>query len=313
MRVVRDGAIDALHSGHVVVVGGDGDIVAAHGDPTVVTYPRSALKPFQAAAVLEMAGARPPTDELAIMAASHVGTHAHQVAVVGLLDRAGLTAGALRCPPALPTDAAALRQRPAATRLAHNCSGKHAGFLLAAVGVGAPLDDYLHPEHPVQQAVLARLRAASEVHPQGPGVDGCGAPAWRLPLHALARAFVALADADAEASAVATAMRTHPALVGGHQIVDTELMQAEPTIVAKRGAEGTLACVVLPPVGPLGIAIKVSDGAARAVGPVAVAIIERFGLRGAHGLRCPEVLGGGVRHGAVEVTDELERALAGLT
>lgn len=295
------------------MVRSDGRIVAVHGHPTVVTYPRSALKPFQAAAVLGMAGTRPAIDELAIMAASHVGTPAHQAAVVRLLDRAGLTAGALRCPPALPTDAAALRERPTATRLAHNCSGKHAGFLLAAVGAGASLDEYLHPEHPVQQAVRTRLRAVSAVDPQGPGVDGCGAPAWRLPLQALARAFMALAGGDAEVSAVATAMRTHPVLVGGPEIVDTELMQAEPTIVAKRGAEGTLACVVPPPVGPMGIAIKVSDGASRALGPVAVAILERLGLRGAPELRRPEVLGGGARHGALEVTDELERALADLT
>jgi hypothetical protein len=65
-------------------------------------------------------------------------------------------------------------------------------------------------------------------------------------------------------------------------------------------------------VGPLGVAIKVSDGAARAVGPVAVAVIERLGLRGAADLCRPPVLGGGTEHGGVEVATGLIEALAPL-
>lgn len=312
MRVVRDGAIDALHAGHVAVVDAGGRVVAGHGDPAVVIYPRSALKPLQAAATLRLAQRRPATDEIAIMAASHVGTLSHQAVVMRLLDRAGLTPASLRCPPALPTDTATLRQRPEPTPLTHNCSGKHAGFLLATVAVGADTGDYLQPDHPVQSAVFSQMRACSGAEPSGPGVDGCGAPAWRLPLAALARAFAAAAGDDAELRAVAAAMRTHPVLVAGHGVIDTELMRSEPTILAKRGAEGVLAGMVPSPGRPLGIAIKVSDGATRALGPVAVAILERLGLRSPSQFRRPEVLGGGERHGAVEVSPELVQSLANL-
>lgn len=287
-------------------------MVAGHGDPSVVIYPRSALKPFQAATVLRLLGEQLPTDEIAIMAASHTGTRTHQAVVVRVLDRAGLTPRALGCPPALPTDATALLERPEPTPLAHNCSGKHAGFLLATVAVGVEPEDYLHQDHPVQQAVWSQLRAAADAQPSGPGVDGCGAPAWRVPLVALARAFATVAVDDADLGVVAVAMRTHPSLIAGHDVVDTELMRAEPAIVAKRGAEGTLAFMAPSPSGPLGVAIKVSDGAMRAVGPVAVAILERLGLRGAPALRRPVVLGGTVAHGAVEVAPELERSLADL-
>jgi L-asparaginase II len=312
VRVVRDGAIDALHAGHVAVVDGASRLVVAHGDPSAAIYPRSAIKPLQAAPSLRLAGHHPPTDEIAIMAASHVGTPTHQAVVVRLLDRAGLTPTALRCPRALPTDAAALRQRPEPTRLAHNCSGKHAGFLLAAVAAGADPNDYLQPDHPVQRAVWSHLRAVTGTEPAGPGVDGCGAPAWRMPVVALARAFAMLPGDDADLRVVVAAMRAHPLLIAGHDVIDTELIRAEPTVVAKRGAEGVLACMVPSAAGPLGVAIKVSDGAARAVGPVAVAILERLGLRGPPAFRRPAVLGGGVRHGAVEVTPELARSLAGV-
>jgi L-asparaginase II len=309
VRVVRDGAIDAMHLGHVAVVTEGGTLAVGHGDPDVEIYPRSALKPFQAAASLALAGGAVPDDEVAIMAASHTGGAAHQAAAQRVLRRAGLRAGALRCPPALPTDAAMLRKQPVPTRLAHNCSGKHAGFLLATTSAGARPACYLDADDVVQRAVRATIGDACGTEPRGPGVDGCGAPAWRLPLSALARGFLALLTADGQLGRVAQAMRVHPQLVGGEAVVDTLLMQAEPAIVAKRGAEGVLAVAADTPSGPVGIAIKVSDGGVRAVGPVAAAVLDAVGLRGAPGLVRPAVLGGGRPRGAVEVDGGLRAAL----
>ena len=62
-------------------------------------------------------------------------------------------------------------------------------------------------------------------------------------------------------------MRAHPALVGFAGAIDTELMRAEPGVVAKIGAEGVLA-VGLPD--GRGLALKVRDGATRAVAPAGV-------------------------------------------
>ena len=314
MQVVRDGAVDALHAGHIAVVDPAGRLLAAYGDPLVECYPRSALKPFQAAAALALCGmARPPSNEIAIMTASHVGALVHQDAVTRVLDRAGMTAGALGCPAALPVDPAQLRQHPPPTRLAHNCSGKHAGFLLAAVRARDDPARYLAQDAPVQTEVRSWLRETTGAEPAGPGVDGCGAPAWRLPLAALARGFARLAAADdAVLAVVADAMRTHPVLVGGDGIVDTELMRAEERLIVKRGAEGVLGVAVRGSSGPLGVAIKVSDGGARAVGPVAVAVVERLGLRGTAALRRPPVLGGGAEHGGIEVAAGLRDSLATL-
>ena len=67
----------------------------------------------------------------------------------------------------------------------------------------------------------------------------------------------------------ADAMRDHPALVGYDGAIDTELMRAEPGLVAKIGAEGVLA-IGLPD--GRGLALKVRDGALRAVAPAAVAL-----------------------------------------
>jgi L-asparaginase II len=303
-----------MHCGHVVVVDAQGAVLASAGVPDTVIYPRSALKPFQAAASLDLIEhAALPTDELAIMAASHTGTRTHQGVVLRLLSRADVAPAALRCPLALPIDRGALRERPAPSRLAHNCSGKHAGFLLATRHAGGDPRSYLAEDAPVQRAVLRWVRGACGTVPEGPGVDGCGAPAWRLPLLALAHGYARLAGAPGSLGEVATAMRTHPELVGGEGRVETMIMAADSDVTAKGGAEATLGIAVRAPVGPIGVAIKVSDGATRALGPVAAAVLACLGIRVPATLARPDVLGGGRPHGALEVTDALQAALAGLT
>lgn len=305
---MRDGVCEAVHSGHVAVVDPAGRLVVGVGDVDAEIYPRSALKPFQAAAALELAGTDLPSDELAIMAASHTGARAHQACVRRLLDRAGLTARMLRCPPALPTDAALLRERPEPRRIAHNCSGKHAGFLLASATLDDDAEHYLSDESSIQRGVLRWVRDVCATDPGGPGVDGCGAPAWRVPVSAVAAGFAALAiAANGPLAAVAAAMRTHPLLVGGHGVVDSVLMGADKRIIAKRGAEGVLGIAVTGG-RPLGVAIKISDGAARATAPVAAAVLAGVGIPISATTARPAVLGGGIPHGFVAPTDALTSA-----
>jgi L-asparaginase II len=296
-----------------VVVDADGVVRAGVGVTDTRIYPRSALKPFQAVASLELAGdTPPPVDELAVMAASHTGSRMHQGVVLRLLGRAGVTPGALRCPHALPSDPAALRERPAPTRLAHNCSGKHAGFLLATQYAGEDPQRYLAEDSRVQVAVARWLRDTCGAVPEGPAVDGCGAPAWRLPLVALARGYARLASQEGLLGQIAVAMRTYPQLVGGSGLVDTEIMSADERVTAKRGAEATLGIAVRDRVRTLGVAIKVSDGGARALGPIAGAVLARLGVRVPMVVARPVVLGGERPHGALETTSTLREALAEL-
>lgn len=310
---MRDGALDALHCGHVVVADAGGVVLACAGDPATRIYPRSALKPFQAAASLELVDVAPPElDEVAVMASSHTGSRSHQAVVRRVLDRAGLTPAALRCPRDLPADRLALRERPEPTRLAHNCSGKHAGFLLACQRGGSDPAQYLALDAPVQRGVVRWVREMCAAEPEGPGVDGCGAPAWRLSLTAVARGYARLATAGGVLGRVVTAMRTHPHLIGGQDAVDTAVMALDGSVIAKRGAEATLAIALRDRATPLGVAIKVSDGGVRALAPVAAAVLTRVGIRVPDQVARPVVLGGGRPHGALEVTSALDAALRDL-
>src|SRR5881296_1026984 len=76
MRVeqVRGGVVEAVHAVHVAVVDGAGALVAGTGDPELVTFWRSAAKPFQALplvedGVVERFGLT--TEDLALVCASH--------------------------------------------------------------------------------------------------------------------------------------------------------------------------------------------------------------------------------------------------
>src|SRR5204863_431850 len=76
MRVeqLRGGVVEAVHDVHVAVVDSTGGIVARAGDPELVTFWRSAAKPFQALPLVEDGAAERfglTSQDLALACASH--------------------------------------------------------------------------------------------------------------------------------------------------------------------------------------------------------------------------------------------------
>ena len=140
---------------------------------------------------------------------------------------------------------------------------------------------YLEAGHPIQKGMHAAVAAAVDRPPQAVpfGGDGCGMLAFQLPLGALARAFGRLASGalGPGGDRVARAMREHPELVAFDGALDTELMRANDGLVAKIGAEGVLAVGLED---GRGLALKVADGAMRALDPAGVAVVaDVLGLR----------------------------------
>ncbi|HEV2132354.1 MAG TPA: asparaginase, partial [Longimicrobiaceae bacterium] len=78
-------------------------------------------------------------------------------------------------------------------------------------------------------------------------------------------------------AAVVRAMVTYPEMVAGEDRLCTDLMRrTEGRIFAKVGAEGVY-CVGVPGA-ELGIALKVEDGAARAIAPAVLAMLRQLDL-----------------------------------
>lgn len=297
VHVLRHERVESVHLGHAAVVDASGHLLASTGAPGVLVFPRSSFKPFQALPLVESgafarSGLGP--DALAIIAGSHNGTDAHAALVRRILNAAGASENDLHCGTHTPYDAgtaAALRARgEEPTPLRHNCSGKHAGMLLFARFLGAPLDRYLDPDHPVQRAIFTRYEEVVGEAPDDVAIDGCSAPTPRLPLRTLARGFALLARGiDATGAPVPAlaqirdAMELHPEMVAGEGRLDTRLMRAVRGLLAKAGAEAVHATGVAGT--GIGIAVKVGDGTRRALAPAVLSVLAEAGVLDAEALR----------------------------
>lgn len=257
----RGSLVEARHRVHAVVVQ-DGAVVLEAGARSLVSFMRSSAKPLQA---LPAVRARPDLDEeeIAIACASHLARPEQLAAVRSLLAKAPAGEDELEC-------------GPDPTPLEHNCSGKHAGMLALCRAHGWPSPGYRLAGHPVQEACLREVADAAGVAPGDvpTAVDGCGVESFGLSLERMARAFAGLPAREGGPRVVA-AMRAHPDHIRGPLGADSLLMRHAPGWIAKGGAEGLLCAA-----GPdgLGVALKVEDGATRAVRPALRETLRRLGL-----------------------------------
>ena len=311
-EVVRSGFVESRHRGSAVLLGSDGLPVLQLGAAGTAVFPRSAIKPLQAAAMLRC-GLDLEGKLLALAAASHAGEDFHVAGAREILAAAGLGEDALRCPAALPMDEAAmhrlLRGGGQAGRVHMNCSGKHAAMLATCVAAGWPTGDYLSPGHPLQQAIRRTVERLADERVAAAGVDGCGAPLFALSITGVARAFRALLRAEPGSAEreVADAMRAHPDWTSGTTRPQRLLMEAVPGLLVKVGAEGVQAFAL--PDGTAGV-LKIDDGSSRPVTPVTVALLRWLGAdrqpgtdRGVlDGLASTPVIGGDAVAGEIRAT-----------
>jgi L-asparaginase II len=295
-EVTRSGVVESIHAGHMVLLNADGSILFQKGDPTLNIYSRSSLKSIQASAMVR---ARLDIEPrlLALVCASHAGTAMHQTATKSILAKAGLDEHSLQCILDRPLDEE-LRRTAEPTRLAMNCSGKHAGMLATCVINGWPTDSYLDPAHPLQLAIKAEVEAMSGESVAGVSVDGCGAPLFLFSLLGLARAIRNLTiSTDPVHQEVAQACRDYPEMVSGPGRLATRMMQNIPGLFMKDGAE---AVNVASLADGRTFAIKISDGTARAMPAITAAALAKFGID-AHEVPV-NVLGAGLPVGTIRAT-----------
>lgn len=294
-HAIRGETIESIHRGHIVVVDGEGHTVVSIGDPSTVTYFRSACKAFQAMPFITSGAADRfgfTEDEIALAVASHSGEPLHVATAARMLEKIGLSESDLRCGTHLPFNEAESHRMIASgekpTQLHNNCSGKHAAMLGLAIHIGADIGSYDLPSNPVQQAILECVSdfTATPVDQIAIGIDGCAAPNFAVPLAAMAGSFVSLItpsnfpDPTQKAcSRIVSAMLRFPELIGGTNRLDTMIMQAAPgKLISKVGADGVWLGAALPseryPTG-LGVALKVEDGDDHRGRPVVVVELLR--------------------------------------
>jgi L-asparaginase II len=285
---VRRGAlVESAHRGRAAVCDPQGEIVEAVGDVAGYVYARSSAKPFQAI-LLVLSGAANAIgltdEELAVACASHKAEEPHLAAVRSILEKAGLSERDLQSgahPPLYAPAAEELARSGEEPRAIHsNCSGKHAGMLALCVHEGWGTGGYRSPEHPLQRWILEIVATicdleTDEILLSG---DGCGVPVFGMPLRNLATGFARLAtgeelpeDLAASAARIRGVMREHPFMVAGTGSFDTIVMRGT-DLVSKSGAEGMFCAGSQK---GWGLALKISDGAGRALRTAALSILAR--------------------------------------
>lgn len=292
-EVWRGPLVESVHFGAAAVANAEGKVIFGWGDTGIVTFPRSSLKPIQAIALVETGAADAfglTPEDLALACASHRGEPIHTRRVAAWLSRLGLTETALACGPDYPSDedtmADLIRAGTAPSRIFHNCSGKHCGYLTVARHMGWPIEGYREPSHPTQQLYLDNFSDLldSDAHALPLGVDGCTLPAPALSMADMARSMARYAAAGAAETKrgaairrLHAAMRAHPQLVAGIGQPNVRLTQAtRGRIIMKGGAEGYLVAFI--PDQGLGIALKVADGNPRARMVALLALLRELKL-----------------------------------
>ena len=313
--VYRGSQIESFHTGSIAVVDALGHLLAYAGDPGLRTCLRSAAKPFQALPLLEYGGIDEyelTGEEIALTCASHAGEPAHVSTAAALLRKGEFDEDDLLCGAHWPYDEKSANDLRVAgeqpSPLHNNCSGKHAGMLLATRLMDVPSSRYIDPDHPAQVLMRSTVAEFAGLEPDDIpiAIDGCGVPAFFLSLHRTAYAYArmmassegagapgALERYAESASHVVEAMTTFPYYVAGGGSITTPLMESfGGEVLGKEGAEGFYAMAISPSLqgefaDPLkvaedvsiGIAIKVHDGVAdRARYPAIVRTLEALGI-----------------------------------
>lgn len=305
--ILRDGIVESVHHAIVAVTDSQGTPLLERGATRQQVYPRSTLKPLQTLAVLATGVSLTPL-EVALTTASHCGSVEHREAIAAFLSRHGLSTERLQCPMDWPlgTEERAQMEKTegAQSRIAMNCSGKHAGFLAACVHQGWDLDTYLDPAHPLQRLIVETIEEWTGEKISHSSVDGCGAPLHQVSLAALSTALASVATGKTEDSkTLVSSLGAHPWALDGRGRANTLTMERLGGI-AKIGAEG-LVVIALP--SGIAVSVKVLDGSMRATTPIALEALFQVGAINADDRAtllahvAEPVLGGGHVIGGLEV------------
>jgi L-asparaginase II len=296
---VRSGVVESEHRGFLVALNADGSVNLALGDSSHLIFPRSTVKSFQAAAMVRN-GLNLEPRLLALGASSHSGSAAHISAVREILSTVDLDETALQCMLDKPLGEAERRAYgdQAPSRIAMNCSGKHAAMLATCVKNGWSIENYLEANHPLQLACREELENLSGEKITLTSTDGCGAPLFLISVAGLARAIRAITiSTDVAHTSVLEASRAFPEMVAGEGRLTTTMIREVPGLYMKDGVEAVE--VASMPDGRT-LVFKVSDGSLRPFRALVHAGLLRLGVESSY--EKEPVLGGGKVIGEIRAT-----------
>ena len=276
-EVTRSGVVESAHRGYLAMLNSDGSLHKSIGDIDTKIFPRSTVKSMQASAMVR-AGLKLEPRLLALAASSHSGSQMHLDAVREILNLAGLDESSLQCSFDRPLGDAERRAwgDAAPTRIAMNCSGKHAAMLLTCKINNWTIENYLDANHPLQLAIKKELEDLAGEKITVTSADGCGAPLFLVTVIGLARAIRAITiSTDAAHQSVMGTSRGFPEMVAGNDRLTTQMMLEVPGLYMKDGAEAVEVCSLQD---GRTFVFKISDGSLRPFRTLVHACLQEFGI-----------------------------------
>ena len=290
-KVYRGEAVESTHFGSIAVVNPEGELLYYAGDPRLSTFTRSALKPFQATALIERGGLERfgfSQKGLAIMCGSHSGSEEHVGQVRENLEKINLDESFLQCGTHPPIDYRSFdilpRREETFIPVQHNCSGKHSGLLALALLLNEDPKRYPEFDSQVQHIIYELVSEVFDVPADQLiwAIDGCSIPNCAMTIDKFALGWARLASRTTDKperkdafEKVIAAMQAYPLMVSGERRSDYYLMQALPKeIVCKLGGEAIQGVALLDQ--GWGVAVKIADGGFRALAPVVVEVLRQL-------------------------------------
>ncbi len=284
---------ESSHRGVAAVVDSLGHVIRSWGSIYDPVFGRSALKFIQALPLIETGAADAfhlSPQEIALACASHYGEEMHIGVLEKWLQKLGKDERILECGIHRPLYTFLGKKHldhPEKPTVLHNaCSGKHLGFLTTALHRNEHLEGYIAKDHPAQRRVeqtIGEMTGADVTHAPY-GTDGCGIPAFAIPLYNIALAMARFADPShlhyprqKAIHRILSAVEANPEMIAGSDGFDTKVMQLTKGRVLCKGGAGGVEIGIIPSLG-FGIALKIDDGNARAAEIAFLAILRSIGL-----------------------------------
>jgi L-asparaginase II len=284
----RGNHAESRHRGVAAIVDALGHVVRGWGNIYEPIFGRSALKFIQALPLIETGAADTfnlTPQEIALACASHHGEDIHIKALEIWLHKIGKDERILECgaPRSFPGGVEPIANP---TVLHNTCSGKHLGFLTTALHRKEALEGYILKDHPVQHRVeraLSTLMDVDHIHAFH-GIDGCGIPAFAIPLYNIALGMARFADPShlhyprqKAIHRILAAIEACPEMIAGPKGLETKIIKATQGHVLCKSGAGGVEIGIIPSLG-LGIALKIEDGNAKAAELAFLAILRSLGV-----------------------------------
>ncbi|PPR41660.1 MAG: hypothetical protein CFH22_00696 [Alphaproteobacteria bacterium MarineAlpha5_Bin12] len=287
----RGSQLESEHEVKTVVLNSKNNVVFSTKNDNDITFPRSAIKIFQALPMIQNGSYKfynLNSKQIALSASSHFGEPKHIFLLYKWLKKLRIDENILKCgihnPLNLKSSNDLLYSKIRPTQIYNNCSGKHLGMITSSIYKGFNVKNYTNFNHPLQKDILKILEYFNEykIKDKFKAIDGCSAPQYSFPLKNLALSMQKISNFNLlepllsfSLKKIIDSISQNPFYIGGTGRLDSQIIKiTKGRIFCKIGAEGIFMFSDFKK--NYGGIIKIKDGNQRALPIVVIKLLKKI-------------------------------------